>query len=182
MSSASTSSGQHGPEKDPIPTPAPYTAFSPWRRRFILGVITVAGFFGPLAGGIYLPALPVLEHEFQASATAINITVSVFMLTFAFGVSISTSSLRRFGLLTRRDAQPLFWSSFADGKGRRPLYLISIAIYIGSNILLAAVPANYGALVFLRIVQAFGSSAVVSMGAGSVADVCALPPPAESDV
>ncbi|KAL2146180.1 hypothetical protein VTI28DRAFT_5020 [Corynascus sepedonium] len=138
-------------EKGPVaPQNHPYSAFSPWRRRLILIVITVAGFFGPLAGGIYLPALPVLEHEFQASATAINVTVSVFMLTFAFG--------------------PLFWSSFADWKGRRPLYLISIAIYIGSNILLATVPANYGALVFLRIVQAFGSSAVVSMGAGSVAD------------
>lgn len=44
-------------------------------------------------------------------------------------------------------------------------------IYILANILLAAVPANYGALIFLRIVQAFGSSAVVSMGAGTVADV-----------
>ncbi len=51
------------------------------------------------------------------------------------------------------------------------MYLISIAIYIGSNTLLAAVPAKYGALVFLRMVQAFGSSAMVSMGAGSVADV-----------
>jgi hypothetical protein len=84
--------GQADPEKGPVTTttgtsPPPYTAFSPWRRRFILTIITVAGFFGPLAGGIYLPALPVLEHEFQASATAINITVSVFMLTFAFAVS-----------------------------------------------------------------------------------------------
>ncbi|EAQ88648.1 hypothetical protein CHGG_05267 [Chaetomium globosum CBS 148.51] len=138
------------PEKGPGGPPPPYSAFLLWRRRFILIIITVAGFFGPLAGGIYLPALPGLEHEFQASATAINISVSVFMLTFAFG--------------------PLFWSSFADWKGRRPLYLISLAIYIGSNVLLAAVPANYGALVLLRIVQAFGSSAVVSMGAGSVAD------------
>lgn len=91
MPPAPAPSGQLDPEKDVVPTP-PYTAFSPWRRRFILGVITVAGFFGPLAGGIYLPALPVLEREFQASATAINITVSVFMLTFAFGVSLPTSS------------------------------------------------------------------------------------------
>lgn len=37
--------------------------------------------------------------------------------------------------------------------------------------LLAAVPANYGALIVLRVVQAFGSSAVVSLGAGTVADV-----------
>ncbi|KAL2272069.1 hypothetical protein VTJ83DRAFT_1440 [Remersonia thermophila] len=138
-------------EKDLATQPEPYSAFTPQRRRFILIVITVAGFFGPLAGGIYLPALPVLENEFHASVTAINVTVSVFMLTFAFG--------------------PLFWSSFADWKGRRPLYLISLTIYIVANILLSAVPAHYAALVVLRIVQAFGSSSVVSMGAGSVADI-----------
>ncbi|KAI1082064.1 major facilitator superfamily transporter [Whalleya microplaca] len=137
-------------EKAPAASPPPYTAFSPWRRRFILTVVTVAGCFGPLAGGIYLPALVVLEDEFHVGATAINVSVSVFMLTFAFG--------------------PLFWGTFADWKGRRPLYIISIAIYIGANILLAALPTNYGALVFLRIVQAFGSAAVVSMGAGTVAD------------
>ncbi|GKT77830.1 major facilitator superfamily transporter [Colletotrichum tofieldiae] len=138
------------PEKKAGAPPA-YSAFSPWRKRFILILVTVAGCFGPLAGNIYLPALPVLENEFHASATAINVTVSVFMLTFAVG--------------------PLFWASFADWKGRRPLYIISISIYIVANVLLAAVPANYGALVFLRIVQAFGSAAVVSMGAGTVADV-----------
>lgn len=65
----------------------------------------------------------------------------------------------------------MFWASLADWQGRRPLYIISLAIYIVANILLAAVPTNYGALVFLRIVQAFGSAAVVSMGAGTVADV-----------
>ncbi|KAH7123442.1 major facilitator superfamily transporter [Dactylonectria estremocensis] len=129
----------------------PYTAFSPWRRRFILTVVTIAGCFGPLAGNIYLPALPILEKEFNASATMINVTVSVFMLTFAIA--------------------PMFWSSFADVKGRRPLYIISLAIYIVANVLSAAVPANYAALIILRIVQAFGSAAVVSMGAGTVADV-----------
>jgi MFS family permease len=121
----------------------------------------------------------VLERDFQASSTAINVTVSVFMLTFAFGVSCPgiphhqldspSPALVPFSLW--HVLQPLFWSSFADWKGRRPLYLISIAVYVGANILLAAVPANYGALVFLRITQAFGSSAVVSTGAGSVADV-----------
>ncbi|KAK4628330.1 Multidrug transporter DTR1 [Fulvia fulva] len=35
---------------------------------------------------------------------------------------------------------------------------------------MAALPPNFGALVFLRVVQAFGSAAVVSMGAGTVAD------------
>ncbi|KOC11630.1 bicyclomycin resistance protein [Aspergillus flavus AF70] len=131
--------------------PPPYTAFSRPKRVFILAVVTVAGFLGPLAGNIYLPALPVLEHEFQVSAAAINATVSVFMAVFGFG--------------------PLFWSSYADWKGRRPLYLISLIVYIIANVLMAVLPTNFSALVFLRIVQAFGSSAVVSMGAGTVADI-----------
>ncbi|KJK64116.1 Major Facilitator Superfamily protein [Aspergillus parasiticus SU-1] len=134
-----------------VTQPPPYTAFSRPKRVFILAVVTVAGFLGPLAGNIYLPALPVLEHEFQVSAAAINATVSVFMAVFGFG--------------------PLFWSSYADWKGRRPLYLISLIVYIIANVLMAVLPTNFGALVFLRIVQAFGSSAVVSMGAGTVADI-----------
>jgi hypothetical protein len=79
--SAPLSDAEAQPVKPPL-----YTGFSRGRRRFILAVTTIAGFFGPLAGGIYLPALPVLEHDFNVSATAINVSVSVFMVVFAIGV------------------------------------------------------------------------------------------------
>lgn len=133
------------------PNTPPYTGFTPFRQNFILGLVSTAGLLGPLAGGIYLPALPVLEEDFRVTSTAINATVSVFMLLCAFAA--------------------LFWSSFSDWKGRRPLYIIALAIYLASNILLAALPANFGALVFLRMVQAFGCSSVITLGAGTVADV-----------
>jgi len=176
---ASTPSG-HLSSKTPVeevreqlpaqPKPV-YTALSLSRRRFILGIITVAGIFGPLAGNIYLPALPIIGRQFHRTEAEINITVTVFMIVFAFGVSLC----RGLGISTcvskQSSSQPLVWSSFADWKGRRPLYIISILIYILANVLLAAVPANYGALIVLRVVQAFGSSAVVSLGAGTVADV-----------
>ena len=71
------------PPLDAKPT---YSAFSPGRRRFILAVVTAAGFFGPLAGGIYLPVLPTLQNAFHTSATAINATVSVFMGVLAVAV------------------------------------------------------------------------------------------------
>ena len=74
-------------EAQPV-KPPPYSGFSPGRRRFILAVTTTAGFFGPLAGGIYLPALPVLKQDFKVSGTAINASVSVFMAMFAVGVSL----------------------------------------------------------------------------------------------
>lgn len=64
----------------------PYSALYPAKRRFILSIVTVAGFFGPLAAGIYLPALPVLQRSFHTSATVINATVSVFMGVLAVAV------------------------------------------------------------------------------------------------
>ncbi|KAL8988999.1 MAG: hypothetical protein Q9177_002015 [Variospora cf. flavescens] len=129
----------------------PYSAFSPGRRRLILGIVTAAGFFGPLAGGIYLPALPTLQRTFNTSATVINATVSVFMGVLAIA--------------------PLFWGSLADYGGRKPLYTVSLVIFIVANILLAALPANLAALFILRIVQGFGAASVLSLGAGTVADV-----------
>lgn len=64
----------------------PYCALSSRRRAFVLTIVTVAGFFGPLAGNIYLPALPVLQRAFGVGETAMNATVSSFMVVFAFAV------------------------------------------------------------------------------------------------
>lgn len=73
----------NGPKPNARPQ---YSALSPGRRRSILGIVTAAGFFGPLAGNIYLPALPVLQADFRTSATVINATVSVFMGILAVAV------------------------------------------------------------------------------------------------
>jgi hypothetical protein len=70
----------------PPPPPPPYSAFSLNRRRFMLGVVTAAGFFGPLTGAIYLPSLVLFEEIFKASATAINATVAIYMVVFAIAV------------------------------------------------------------------------------------------------
>ncbi|KKY19694.1 putative dityrosine transporter [Diplodia seriata] len=129
----------------------PYSAFSLSTRRLILGLVTAAGFLGPLCGAIYLPSLPLFEDIFHTSTTGINASVTLYMVVFAVA--------------------PLFWAAAADHWGRRPVYTISLAIFISSNILLAAVPANIAALFILRILQALGSSAVASVGAGTVADI-----------
>lgn len=76
----------------PLPPPPPYSAFSLNRRRFMLSVVTAAGFFGPLTGAIYLPSLVLFEDIFKASATAINATVSMYMVVFAIAVSTARRS------------------------------------------------------------------------------------------
>jgi hypothetical protein len=68
------------------PPPPPYSAFSVNRRRFILGVVTAAGFFGPLCGAVYLPSLKLFQTIFRTSETAVNGTVSMYMVVFAIAV------------------------------------------------------------------------------------------------
>lgn len=65
----------------------PYSAFPTARRRLVLGLVTAAGFLGPLSGTIYLPAIPLLAEDLGVSVVAVDATVSVFMAVFAFAVS-----------------------------------------------------------------------------------------------
>lgn len=78
----------HADDVPLTPPPPPYSAFSINRRRFMLGVVTAAGFFGPLTGAVYLPSLVLFEEIFKVSATAINATVSVYMVVFAIAVRV----------------------------------------------------------------------------------------------
>jgi MFS family permease len=49
--------------------------------------------------------------------------------------------------------------------------MASLLIFVLSNVLIAALPAHIAALFILRILQAFGAASVMSLGAGTVADV-----------
>jgi len=74
-------------KEEEVTAPPPYSAFSINRRRFILGVVTAAGFFGPLCGAVYLPSLRLFQKIFSTSEPAINGTVSMYMVVFAIAVS-----------------------------------------------------------------------------------------------
>lgn len=68
------------------PGPA-YSAFSEKKKNFYLGIVTAAGFFGPLCGAVYLPSLILYQDIFNSSRSVINATVSVYMAIFAVAVS-----------------------------------------------------------------------------------------------
>ncbi|GAV55313.1 hypothetical protein ZYGR_0AS06370 [Zygosaccharomyces rouxii] len=129
----------------------PYTCFTWYQKMVIFAIVIFIGFLGPMAGNIYIPALPLLQQKFDVGSTTINSSVSAFMAVFSVG--------------------PLFWGMFADSTGRKFLYIISLLLLIIVNVLLAAVPANIGALYVLRVFQAFGSSSAISLGTGTVTDI-----------
>lgn len=118
---------------------------------FIVLIATAAGFFSPLCGSIYLPSLILFEKIFDANSKVINATVSVYMAFFAIA--------------------PLFGAALSDYGGRKTVYMGCLAVFLVANTLLAAIPPNIGALFTLRIFQAIGASMVVSIGAGTVADI-----------
>ncbi|EDU44639.1 Major Facilitator Superfamily protein [Pyrenophora tritici-repentis] len=138
-------------EIDVSPPPPPYSAFSVNRQRFILIVVTAAGFFGPLCGAIYLPSLKLFQRVFDASESVINGTVSMYMVVFAIA--------------------PLFGATASDIGGRKTVYMVGLGSFIIANTLLAVLPAHLASLYFLRVFQAFGSCIVFSVGAGTIADI-----------
>lgn len=62
---------------------------------------------------------------------------------------------------------PSFWSALADTRGRRPVYLCTLLVYVVACIGLA-VTSSYISLLLLRMLQAFGASSVIAIGAGTI--------------
>jgi len=65
---------------------------------------------------------------------------------------------------------PLFWSAISEIKGRKLVYLSSIAIFTAGSIIVAT-SHSIGLLIGFRVLQAAGSSAVLSIGAATLADI-----------
>ena len=141
------SDGDSGKE---APKPPPYSAYSKRRRMFFLILVALAGFLGPFAGNIYLPALNNIRSDLGISEFEVDFSVSMFMLTFAIA--------------------PLFWSTFADVHGRRTVYIVSLAIFTAASVALFFTN-SYAMLMSLRILQAIGAAAVQSVGAGTIVDL-----------
>ncbi|CAJ0648815.1 12096_t:CDS:2 [Entrophospora sp. SA101] len=67
---------------------------------------------------------------------------------------------------------PLGWAAYSDRfSSRIRVYFITIFIFILSSIMCAVVPSNLWLLLLGRGLQSFGSSAMLSIGAGVISDV-----------
>ncbi|KAK5627042.1 hypothetical protein RRF57_002756 [Xylaria bambusicola] len=100
---------------------------------------------------LFVAPLILFEDVFHSSSKVINATISVYSAIFA--------------------VTPLFGAPASDYLGRKGVYLVTMAIFLVANTLLAALPPTIGGLFVLRIFQALGASVATSVGAGTVADV-----------
>ncbi|KAJ6447190.1 NACHT and WD domain-containingprotein [Purpureocillium lavendulum] len=151
-----TSSAREGGSSAALETEEKYTSYSKSQLRRLRLLLGFAAITSPLTATIYFPLLPLLRRQFHASAQAINLTLTLYIVFQAIS--------------------PALFGPASDAYGRRPLFLMTLALYGISNLGLALNRDSYAALLALRALQSLGASAAYALAFGVVADVC---PPAE---
>ena len=127
-----------------------YSAFSTWKKRYVMIMVTWAAFISHTSANIYFPALNPLKQDLGVSTTLINLTLTSYMIF--------------------QGLAPTIFGDLADMAGRRPAYILAFTIYLGANIGLA-LQNSYAALFILRCMQSTGSSGAIALGYGVVADI-----------
>lgn len=123
----------------------------PRKTKWILTfVIAVAGAAGPMASSIVLPALVDITRDFNSTATVVNLSIALFMLSMSIF--------------------PLWWSAFSETLGRRTIYLTSFTLYVIFSVV-GAVSTNVGMFLAARVLYGGASASVQAVGAGSIADI-----------
>ncbi|KAK7472310.1 hypothetical protein VKT23_000430 [Stygiomarasmius scandens] len=136
----------------PQPTTSPYDPlnYPNWLKYTTLALVSMLAFLATLNVAIINPAVVPLSTEFS-----ITHVVGTYQTTIAIG----TSSLG-----------PLLFTPLANIYGRRPAYLLSILIGFASAVGSASAK-TYGTLIAARVINGFGPSAALALGAGTVTDL-----------
>jgi DHA1 family bicyclomycin/chloramphenicol resistance-like MFS transporter len=122
----------------------------PQLTPLLLGLLALLSSFTPLSIDMYLPALPKIASELNASAGDIQFTLSAFLLAFGFG--------------------QIFYGPAGDRFGRRPVILSGLAIYMLVSIG-CAFAAAASQLVGLRLLQGLAACGGVVLARTMVRDL-----------
>ncbi|KZT53351.1 MFS general substrate transporter [Calocera cornea HHB12733] len=120
------------------------------RKKLVLALIALASVAPTLAASIYNPAFNQIQAELGATDAEIALSLSLYIWV--------------------QGNAPLVWSAISEIKGRKPVYLASLTLFTVGCIV-AAEARSIGVLIGMRILQAAGTSAVLSIGAGTLADI-----------
>ncbi|KAI0049392.1 MFS general substrate transporter [Auriscalpium vulgare] len=125
-------------------------AWSKSRKTLVLLMVATASLIAGLAINIYNPAITKIEIDLHATSSQISLSLALFILT--------------------QGACPLLWTAISEIKGRKIVYVVSISLAMVGCIV-AAEAKSIGVLIGMRVLQAMGSSAVMSIGAATLADI-----------
>jgi DHA1 family bicyclomycin/chloramphenicol resistance-like MFS transporter len=117
------------------------------RYALLLGGLTA---FAPLSIDMYLPALPGMTSELHTSDTALQVTLTTFIVGLALG--------------------QLIVGPLSDALGRRKPLIIGLVVYALSSVLCALSPSA-GALIAARGLEALGAAAGIVISRAIVRDL-----------
>ncbi|KAF9230561.1 MFS general substrate transporter [Melanogaster broomeanus] len=120
------------------------------RKNVVLVIISGASMISGLSTNIQNPANGQIEQELHATPSQISLSLSLFTLA--------------------QGNFPAIWSAVSEFKGRKLVYLFSVALFILGSVIVA-VSRNIGLVIGMRVIQAAGSSAVFTIGAATLADI-----------
>ena len=105
---------------------------------------------GPISTDLYLPSVPSIGRDLGADVAATQLTLSIFLAAFA---------------IAQIPVGPL-----SDRFGRRPIFLVGVAVYVLASIA-CAFASSIELLIVSRAVQAVGACAGVVLGRAIVRDI-----------
>lgn len=115
----------------------------------LLGALALLSALTPLSMDLYLPAFPSMAVDLTTTSTAIQLSLTAFMV----GAGVGQVA---FGILS-------------DRHGRRVPLIVGTALFLVTSIA-AAVAPSVGALIALRLLQGFGGAAGMVIGRAIIAD------------
>lgn len=114
------------------------TASLPAAQRGITLLVGVAAFLGPFTQTVYAPILPELGSALSTTPFLINLSISIFTLVLAW--------------------MQIVYGPLVDSRGRRPILLLGLAIYVAAS-LGCFLSDSIEALLVFRALQAVGIAA-----------------------
>ncbi|KAI0671081.1 MFS general substrate transporter [Trametes maxima] len=131
------------------------------RKLVVVVTVSAASMIAGLGGNIYNreqaprhgwanSSISQIEEQLHASSGQISLSLSLFILI--------------------QGGVPLIWSALSEFWGRKRVYLLSTALCT-LGCIVAALSKTISVLIGMRCIQAIGSSAVISLGAATLADI-----------
>jgi DHA1 family bicyclomycin/chloramphenicol resistance-like MFS transporter len=108
--------------------------------------------FGPVATDMYVPSMPAIGRALDASTSAVQLTLSAYLVAFAFGQVI--------------------YGPISDRFGRKPVLLAALGLFCAASLACAAAP-NIETLIAARGLQALGGSGAIVLPRAIVRDLYA---------
>lgn len=143
-------------EKDLVENEVKYSVFN---IKTLVVCISFIATIGPLAGNIYIPAIPLLQQKLELSEETLNGSISLFMAVFC--------------------VCPLIWGILCDRFGRKIIILFGLCLSMIANTLLTRLGQlieNYlmCQLYCYRALQGIAVSCFISTGCAIIRDLVPL--------